>query len=62
MANKKQGRASAGASAAEQKQRGTIRISISMTPEERELVRAYAQNQGATVSGLVRKWIRENCK
>lgn len=36
-------------------------ISISLSVEEIEAVKAYAKENGATVSGLIGKWIRENC-
>jgi predicted Zn-dependent protease len=37
-------------------------ISVSLTLEDRDKLKRYAYEQGATVSGLVQKWIRENCK
>lgn len=36
-------------------------ISISLSVEEIDRVRKYAKENGATVSGLIGKWIRENC-
>lgn len=43
------------------KRPGRTLISISLTLEDRERLKRYAYAQGATVSGIVQKWIRENC-
>lgn len=37
-------------------------ISVSLTLEDRDRLKRYAYDQGATVSGIIQKWIRENCK
>ena len=37
-------------------------ISVSLTLEDRDKLKRCAYEQGVTVSGLVQKWIRENCK
>lgn len=37
-------------------------ISVSLTLEDRDRLKRYAFDQGATVSGIIQKWIRENCK
>ena len=37
-------------------------ISVSITESDKALIKRYAFENGATVSGLISKWIRENCK
>ena len=43
-------------------EKGRLIKTLSVDPEDWELVTKYAKAHGSTVSGLFRVWIRENCK
>lgn len=43
-----------------QKKGGRVQICVSLTPEEHEKLKAHAEQIGATVSGIIKVWIRDN--
>ena len=38
------------------------KITLSITPEDSDLVKMYALKNHTTVSNLLHEWIRENCE
>lgn len=36
-------------------------VSLTLSPEEHEKLKTYAKERGATVSGIISLWIRQNC-
>ena len=50
-----------GQAPAQEPKTGRVQICVSMSAAEHDRLKAYAEDQGATVSGIVKKWIRENC-
>ena len=45
----------------ESKKSGRVQICVSLTQEEHAKLKAHAEQIGATVSGLIKVWIRDNC-